>query len=211
VSQRVVMVSIDKDLIDLVRSDESFDLVGIIDTNASADALGAAILGNDDDWPAVQRDHPGIKAILAVDGGLLRKRLASHYGLTCLADVRAADSYVSPDAAVGGGCVLQRGVKVLADAQIGIACKVSVNATVHHDCVVADYCVIAPGAQLLGDVRVGEAAFIGAGAVVLPHVRIGNAAVIGAGAVVARDVPDGMIAAGVPASTKRFNGELKRG
>jgi maltose O-acetyltransferase len=38
---------------------------------------------------------------------------------------------------------------------------------------------------------------------VLPGVRIGENSVIGAGSVVAKDVPSGMVAAGVPARVLR--------
>ncbi len=44
-----------------------------------------------------------------------------------------------------------------------------------------------------------EGATIGAGAQVIGPVRVGRAATIGAGAVVTHDVPDGMVAVGVPA------------
>lgn len=46
---------------------------------------------------------------------------------------------------------------------------------------------------------IGNRAQIGAGAVILGSVLVGDDAVIGANAVVRRDVPDGSVAAGVPA------------
>ncbi len=52
-------------------------------------------------------------------------------------------------------------------------------------------------------VTIGHDVWIGHGAVLLPSICIGNGAVIGANAVVTRDVPDFMIAAGVPAKILR--------
>lgn len=45
--------------------------------------------------------------------------------------------------------------------------------------------------------------WLGGGAVVCPGVSIGQDTVVGAGAVVTRDVPAGVVAAGVPARVVR--------
>lgn len=46
-------------------------------------------------------------------------------------------------------------------------------------------------------------AWLGAGVTVLPGVTVGENAIVGAGSVVTKDVPDGMIVAGVPARIVR--------
>lgn len=48
------------------------------------------------------------------------------------------------------------------------------------------------------EIVVGDRVFIGMGSTILPGVTIGSDVVIGAGSVVTRDVPPGMVAAGVP-------------
>jgi acetyltransferase-like isoleucine patch superfamily enzyme len=53
---------------------------------------------------------------------------------------------------------------------------------------------------VLAPVVLEDGCDVGVGAIVLPGVTIGRGAQIGAGAVVTRDVPEGAIAAGVPAS-----------
>ncbi|MFL5457689.1 MAG: hypothetical protein ACJ78X_14915 [Myxococcales bacterium] len=52
-------------------------------------------------------------------------------------------------------------------------------------------------------IEIGAGVWIGAHVTVLPGARIGKDAVIGAGSVVEGDIPDGAIAAGIPARVKR--------
>jgi sugar O-acyltransferase (sialic acid O-acetyltransferase NeuD family) len=113
--------------------------------------------------------------------------------------VRHPSAVVSPRAQVGEGCQLLPGCIVNAGAVLGRNVLVNSAAVVEHDCAVADHAHLATGSRLASSVRVGEGAHVGAGAVVRQCVSVGAHAVVGAGAVVIRDVPPGVVVAGVPA------------
>lgn len=49
-----------------------------------------------------------------------------------------------------------------------------------------------------GEIDIGDNVFIGANTTVLYGVHIGNNVIIGAGSVVSKDLPDGVVAAGIP-------------
>jgi maltose O-acetyltransferase len=86
---------------------------------------------------------------------------------------------------------------------------------------IGDRTQIAPGVQLLAadhprepelrrellelarPVTIGSNVWIGAAAIVCPGVSVGDDSIIGAGSVVTRDVPAGVVAAGVPARVVR--------
>ncbi|MBI1619217.1 acyltransferase [Aquamicrobium zhengzhouense] len=56
-----------------------------------------------------------------------------------------------------------------------------------------------PELDLIKSIEIGNNVFIGRGCIILPGAKVGNDVVIGAGAVVTGEVPDGCVAAGVPA------------
>jgi acetyltransferase EpsM len=53
-------------------------------------------------------------------------------------------------------------------------------------------------------VQIGEGALVGIGATGLPHCRIGSWSVVRAGAVVLNDIPEGVVAVGVPTRVVRY-------
>lgn len=70
---------------------------------------------------------------------------------------------------------------------------------VTHDGGTLPFRRLVPDLELAGPIVVGNNVFIGMGALIMAGVTIGSDCVIGARAVVTKDVPDGHIAAGVPA------------
>jgi maltose O-acetyltransferase len=59
-------------------------------------------------------------------------------------------------------------------------------------------------------ITIADNVWLGGGAIVCPGVSIGEDTVVGAGAVVSRDLPAGVVAAGVPARVLREIGEADR-
>lgn len=50
-----------------------------------------------------------------------------------------------------------------------------------------------------GKISIGDDTFVGAKSIIMPGVTIGKRCVIGAGSIVTKNIPDGMVACGVPA------------
>ena len=104
------------------------------------------------------------------------------------------------------------------DAAIGDHVRIHSNVFVAKGSILEDLVWLFPHVVLTNDPHppsdveagptVGRAAAVGAGSLVLPGVRIGAGALVAAGAVVARDVPDGMLAVGVPAKATRRASDL---
>ena len=97
------------------------------------------------------------------------------------------------------GNIFAPGCIVSTNTKLGKFCIINYNATVGHDCELGDYVTVSPNASIGGWCKLGDECYIGAGANVLPKVKVGKGAIIGAGAVVTKNVPDGVIAKGIPA------------
>ena len=134
-------------------------------------------------------DNPGRKA---------------RYEAFCAAGLRVV-SAIHPSAviagrvALGDGVMIAAGVVINLDSVIGANSIINTGATVDHDNHVGAHAHIAPGCHLACGVTLGEGAFLGIGTNVIPNRTIGAWARTGAGAVVVRDLPDGVLAVGVPA------------
>ena len=126
-------------------------------------------------------------------------------------------------------CRIGDDVSVWSNSVVDYGCRIGDHVKIHSNCYIAQFTQIedgaflAPGVTIANDLYPGQAAsaarmsgpHIGAGAqigvnvTILPFVRIGAGCLIGAGAVVVRDIPDGSVAFGNPATVRGMVGQLQ--
>jgi sugar O-acyltransferase (sialic acid O-acetyltransferase NeuD family) len=114
-------------------------------------------------------------------------------------------AFVAVNAVVSKGSQILANASVCAEAVLGEGCIINTASSVDHESVLGDGVHVAPGATLAGCVSVGAHSLIGPGAVILPRIRVGRDCIVGAGAVVTKDVPDGKVVYGNPATVRRDN------
>jgi sugar O-acyltransferase (sialic acid O-acetyltransferase NeuD family) len=112
-------------------------------------------------------------------------------------------AFISDTVKVGKGLQTYPGPVVNDFAQILDYCILGSNCSLDHDSVIGNGVTLMGAAAIAGEVTVGDHSTIATNATVLPGVRIGRNTIIGAGAVVKDDMPDNVIAAGVPARVIR--------
>jgi len=110
---------------------------------------------------------------------------------------------IAPDVQIGQGSVICAGVIVNPGTVVGANVILNTGCTVDHHNHIGDHVHVAPGVHLGGDVTIGEGALVGIGATVMPQRRIGKWSVVSAGSLVHTDLPDRVVAAGVPARVVR--------
>jgi sugar O-acyltransferase (sialic acid O-acetyltransferase NeuD family) len=116
---------------------------------------------------------------------------------------------VSPSARIGAGVAILAGAHLGAASSVGDEVILNSGASVDHDCVVGAGVHVCPGATVAGKVKIGAKAWIGVGATVSDLMRIGANCLVGAGSVVVRDLPEDVVAYGVPARVIRKNVQAK--
>lgn len=190
-----------------MRSSTEYEVVGFIDDRTAhkpREFGDASIIGNREHLEVLFRD--GVNHLIMgfgdCDARLRLADLAAEKGFEFITAIHPS-AVIAPDVTIGEGSVVVAGAVINPGAKVGKHVIINTSASVDHDCLIEDGVHIGPGAHLGGGVTVGRATWIGIGAVVKDHVRIGAGSVIGAGAVVLNDIPDGVVAYGVPAKVQR--------
>lgn len=112
---------------------------------------------------------------------------------------------IAAGAAIGAGTVVRAQSAIGPQTRIGECCIIGYGAMVSHDCKIGDGVHLSSGVNVAGTVSVGRASWVGLGATIIDPRSVGRDCLIGAGAVVTNDIPDGVVAYGVPAKIIRQN------
>lgn len=184
-----------KVLLDLLELN-NIEVAAIIDDDPKLSMLLGYEVKTSDSLPR------GAELIVSIGSNRVRMDVANR----CMARFINAfhpNSYVSKRAQIGVGTVVMAGAVVNSHARIGEHCIINTNATIEHDCTLEDFVHVSPNATLAGNVKVGIGTHIGIAACILPGVIIGNWVTVGAGAVVTKDISDGSVVIGNPATLKQ--------
>ncbi len=142
-----------------------------------------------------------LPTVIAIGDNCLRKTIADSLALDWFTIVHP-HAYVDSSVTLGTGTVVLPGAIVQIGTTLGKHAIINTGALVDHDCVIGDFSHIAPGVCLAGGVVVGNGTLMGIGSLAIPATRIGDGATIGAGAAVVEDIPENVVAIGVPAKVK---------
>jgi UDP-N-acetylbacillosamine N-acetyltransferase len=193
---------------DIIRLQGEYELVGFLDDinpeRRDETFCGAPVLGGREQLELLKaRDVSHI--MLAFSNNRARLTLAAiarakGYQLASAVHPRAV---IASDVRIGAGTAVMGGVVIDAGTVVGENALINTGAIVNHGCNIQDGAHVNAGSLLGGKVIVGKAATIEIGAIVGGHLRVGADAVVGAGSVVLKDVPEGVLAYGVPAKVIR--------
>jgi sugar O-acyltransferase (sialic acid O-acetyltransferase NeuD family) len=143
--------------------------------------------------------------VVAIGDNRTRKKLQEELAAAGarLASVLHPSSVIASSATIGRGTVILACAVVGVDARIADGCIVNTGARVDHDGNIGAFSHLSPGATLGGQVSLGEGVHLAVGVSVRNRVHIGAWSIIGVGAAVVQDVPESVMAYGVPARVVR--------
>jgi sugar O-acyltransferase (sialic acid O-acetyltransferase NeuD family) len=153
------------------------------------------------EWLVRSARHSKLVVGLGIGDNRVRCRVAQQcrrLGIPLITLVHPS-ALISPSAAIGNGTVVMAMVVVNALAKIGDGVIINTGVIVEHDCNVGEYAHLAPNSAMGGASSLGKMSLLGMGATIIHLVRVGDGSVVGAGAVVIKDLPDTVVAVGVPA------------
>ena len=116
---------------------------------------------------------------------------------------------IHPSTVIGKNVKLGVGLIIMAGCIINPGCKISdfcffaTGAQLDHDSFMGVFSSISAGSITGGNVKIGAYSAITLGVIVMDRISIGENTVIGSGALVTKDLPDNVLAYGVPAKIIR--------
>jgi UDP-perosamine 4-acetyltransferase len=188
-----------RSVMDLLLQNNDYEIIGCIDPSSN-DVLGQPVIGNDSDLEALYLR--GIKNIfVAVGDNRLRDTLFQKVEAIGFRSINIISKYamISPRAHLGKGICVMAGAVINVNTVIEDNAIINTHCSIDHDCYIGRSAHIAPGVALSGTVKIGTGVQIGTGASVIDGITIGDWAFIGGGAVVVNNIPEGVLAYGVPA------------
>ena len=168
---------------------------------------GRPILWIDDAAARFARTHRAICALSTTHRkGYVEQATALGFRLATLVHPTAR---VSSRATLAEGCFISALATIATRTTLGKSVFVNRSAAIGHHTTIGDYCTIQPRANIAGAITIGEQTYIGMGANIIDRLTIGKGCLIAAGATVVNNLPDRVLAMGVPAKVVKENIEPK--
>ena len=200
-----------RSVIDIILQNGDYEIVGCIDNSYPEMKFlpgmsEIPVVGNDDKLQEFY-DQGVNRIFVALGNNRLRAKLYKKAMAIGFEPATVVSRYavISPRAKIGTGTCVMAGAVVNVNCVIGEDCIINTNCSLDHDCKVGSHCHVAPGCAVSGTVSLGDYVQLGTGTNVIDGISVGEGTFIGAGAAVVKDMPENILAYGVPARfVKKF-------
>ena len=203
-------------LIDSLKAQEEFKLVGIIDSvlEIGSNFYGYKVIGRQNELEKLTQEYQFQSGIVALGDNYLREKVVLEI-LKQKADfdfinVFSPNACISETATIGVGNVIMPGVIVNSEAIIGNHCIVNTSSSLEHNCIMEDYSSLSPGVTTGGYLKLGRYSALSLGVIVFDRLTIGDNVVVGSGSLVTKDLESNGLYYGSPAKRIRNRKPFER-
>jgi sugar O-acyltransferase (sialic acid O-acetyltransferase NeuD family) len=173
--------------IDVIRSTNKFEIVGILDISEKVGTIvsGISTIGSDADIPELAAN--GMSFLITL--GQIKSsqsRVAIYKTIKDsggkLPVVISPRAYVSQSATIDEGTIVMHNSLINANAIIGSNCIINTGALIEHEAIIGSFCHISTHAVVNGQVKVGNNSFLGSNSVIANNVSLPDGIIVAAGA-----------------------------
>lgn len=181
---------------------EQYKVVEILDDNKSLHGTrvrGVEVTGLIN---SVKEKDDRFFYINAIHSPKIRKKITDEFYKHDLRYVNVIDPSATIDyetVELGVGNIIGPNTSILPNAIIKNFVIIDYGSRIAHDCFLDNYVTVSPQVSLAGHVKISEGVNLGIGSTFIQNLEIGKWSIIGAGAVVVRNIPEKVVAYGIPA------------
>ncbi len=195
--------------IDIILKEGKYNIVGIVDSinEIGSELFGFTVVGRQEQLKDLVAKYKVDAGIITIGDNWSRKIVYDSI-LAQMPNFKFVNA-IHPSAIIGMHVKLGVGVVVMAgcilnpSSTIGDFCFFATGAQFEHDCIIGDFASISAGSITGGKVIIGKYSAITLSVTVMDRITIGENTVVGAGSLVAKDLPDNVLAYGIPAKIIR--------
>lgn len=200
-------------VIDIIEEEGKFEIVGIIDSirDIGAQFNNYKIIGRQEKIIEICHDLKTTSGIVCIGDNWSRMKVVNYiyskissFNFVTTIHPKAI---ISKNAQIGIGNVIMPGVIINTKAVVGDFCIINTNSSLEHYCSMANFSSLSAGVTTGGFVNIGMYTALTLGVTVFDRVTIGCNTVVGSGSLVTTDLPDNVLAYGVPAKVIRSRTE----
>ena len=194
----------------ILKHDKTKNIIGFLDDNTSLRGsffMGFPVFGDQNEIQDLKKKYQINSGIATIGNNEIRKRKnleLKNNGLKIISAIHP-NSFIDNPKTIGFGTIVEMGAFIHPEVKIGNGCFICCGAIVAHNSNVGDYVLLAGGVTFGSRVNIGQFSLIGVGSNISPYISIGKKVMVGAGACVISDLPDNVIAVGVPAKIIKQN------
>ncbi len=195
--------------IDIIKKENKYNIIGIIDSikDIGDDIYGYPIIGRQEQIKKLIIKYNIHAGIITIGDNWTRKlvydSIISEVPSFVFINAIHPSTIIGMNVKLGVGVVTMAGCIINPNSIVGNFSFFATGAQLEHDCKIGDFASISAGSITGGKVNIGKYSAITLGVIIIDRINIGENTVVGSGSLVNKDLPDNVLAYGIPAKIIR--------